>query len=90
MPAKDLTIQVYDMEEEMKLFAEEEILKNFQTFSKEEKIAHQIKTEFDKKYQPAWNCVVGKHFGSHVINQTKSYMFATYKDDEMSILIWKS
>ena len=90
MPAKDLKIQVYDMDEEMKAAAEEQILKCFQSYSREEKIASEIKQFFDKNYNPAWNVVVGKNFGSHVINQTKCYMFASYKDDEMSILLWKS
>ena len=90
MPAKDLNIQVYDMDEEMKAAAEEQILKCFQTYSREEKIASEIKQFFDKNYNPAWNVIVGKNFGSHVINQTKCYMFASYKNDEMSVLLWKS
>ena len=89
-PAKDLRVQVVDMDQEMREHAEEQILRCFQSYSREEKIATEIKTFFDKQYDPSWNCVVGKNFGSHVINQTKCYMFATYKNDEMSVLLWKS
>ena len=39
---------------------------------------------------PSWNVIVGKNFGSHVVHQTKSYIFASYGDDEIYILLWKS
>jgi hypothetical protein len=39
---------------------------------------------------PSWNVIVGKNFGSHVVHQTKSYLFASYGDDEIYVLIWKS
>lgn len=39
---------------------------------------------------PSWNVIVGKNFGSHVVHQTKSYLFASYGDDEIYILLWKS
>jgi len=39
---------------------------------------------------PSWNVIVGKNFGSHVVHQTKSYIFCSYGDDEIYILLWKS
>jgi len=39
---------------------------------------------------PSWNVIVGKNFGSHVVHQTKSYLFASYGDDEIYILVWKA
>ena len=90
MAPKDLRVQVVDMDNDMREAAEKLILQCFQSNSREEKIANEIKQTFDKQFDPSWNCVVGKNFGSHVINQTKSYMFATYKNDEMSVLLWKS
>ena len=84
-----LKVQVVDMEPEIREQAEAEILNIFDTYSKEEKIAHEMKKFMDKISQ-GWNVVVGKSFGSHVINQTKCYMFASYRNDEISILIWKS
>jgi len=29
----------------------------------------------DKEDGYGWNCVVGKNFGSHIIHQTKKYIF---------------
>ena len=43
MPQKDLRVQVVDMDQEMKDHAEEQILKCFQQYSREEKIASEIK-----------------------------------------------
>ena len=37
----------------------------------------------------SWNCVVGKNFGSHVVHQSRSYMFACL-NEEISILLWKA
>ena len=48
MPQKDLRVQVVDMDAEMREHAEEQILKCFQSFSREEKIAGEIKAFFDK------------------------------------------
>ena len=87
---KLLKVQVVDMNTEMRANAEEQILAAFSNFSREDIIANEIKKYFDKQYDPSWNVIVGKNFGSQVITQTKSYMFATYNNDEMSILLWKS
>ena len=87
---KLLKVQVVDMNAEMQANAQEQILAAFSNFSREDIIANEIKKYFDKQYDPSWNVIVGKNFGSQVITQTKSYMFATYNNDEMSILLWKS
>lgn len=44
-------------------------------FKQERQIAHHIKYEFDKFDGHGWNCIVGRNFGSHVIHQTKKYVF---------------
>ena len=85
-----IKIQVIDMSPEMKQAAEEQIKHAFDNFSKEDKIANEIRNYFDKQFQPSWNVIVGKHFGAHVINQTQCYLFATLNDDEVSVLMWKS
>ena len=87
---KILKVQVVDMDDDKRAQAEEQILEAFTNFSKEEQIAQEIKKYFDKAFDPSWNVIVGKNFGSQVITQTKCYMFATYNNDEMSILLWKS
>ena len=91
MPGKLLYVQVEDMEPEMKEAAEKLILETFDMHSREDIIASTIKKEFDKMYEPqCWNVIVGKNFGSKVVNKTQCYMFATYNNDETAILLWKS
>ena len=87
---KLLKVNVVDMDKDMRINAEREILAAFENYSREDIIANNLKKYFDKQYGPSWNIIVGKNFGSQVITQTKSYLFATYNNDEMSILIWKS
>lgn len=59
-----------------------------QQFKTEKQIAHHIKYEFDKFDSFGWNCIVGRNFGSHVIHQTKKYIFFQIK--ELSFLLWKA
>ena len=73
----------------------------FENYREERYIANKIKEDMDKQYGklnlnnalhlgPSWNVIVGKNFGSHVVHQTKSYLFASYGDDEIYILVWKA
>ncbi|KAF2976244.1 hypothetical protein EK904_002679 [Melospiza melodia maxima] len=32
-------------------------------------------TEFDKKYNPTWHCIVGRNFGSYVTHETKHFIY---------------
>jgi len=88
--AKTIKVQVVDMEKDMQDQTEAQILQAFDDFSKEEKIAEEIKKFMDGKFAPSWNVIVGKNFGSHVVTMTKSYLFASLHNDEISVLIWKS
>ena len=54
----------------------------------EKQISLYFKNEFDKFGGHGWNCIVGKNFGSHVIHQTKKYIFFQFR--ELSILLWKA
>ena len=87
---KLLNVQVVDMDDELREEAEKKILEAFELHTREDIIANEIKKHFDKMQSQSWNVIVGKNFGSHVITQTKSYLFASYNDDQMSILMWKS
>nr|CAH8827122.1 unnamed protein product [Trichobilharzia regenti] len=35
-------------------------------FDVEKDVAAYIKKEFDRKYNPTWHCIVGRHFGRYV------------------------
>ncbi|TNV81003.1 hypothetical protein FGO68_gene13912 [Halteria grandinella] len=85
-----LNIKVVDMENAVTETAKKSINEAFENYREERFIANKIKEDFDKVYGPSWNVIVGKNFGSHVVHQTKSYLFASYGDDEIYILLWKS
>eukprot|EP00347_Sterkiella_histriomuscorum_P015742 403355853 len=85
-----LNFKVVDMEQAMQDHARKSIFEAFENLREERFIANKIRDDFDKVFGPSWNVIVGKNFGSHVVHQTKSYLFASYGDDEIYILIWKS
>lgn len=84
-----IKILVADMEEEMQQFAIQTTVHSFESNRLERDIANTIKRSFDSQYQPVWNCIVGRDFGSHVVYQTKRYIFLSYHDN-VNVLIWKS
>ena len=90
MSSTKLHVKVVDMDKAMQDSAVASIKEAFENIKEERFIANKVRDDFDKLYGPSWNVVVGKNFGSHVVHQTKSYLFATYGDEIISILLWKS
>jgi hypothetical protein len=41
-----------------------ECVKALDKYNVEKDMAAYIKKEFDKKYNPAWHCIVGRNFGN--------------------------
>ena len=60
-------VLVEDMEEEMVQFATQTVANAFESSRLERDVANMIKRQFDDKYDPTWNCAVGRDFGSHVV-----------------------
>ncbi|OMJ87743.1 hypothetical protein SteCoe_10486 [Stentor coeruleus] len=80
---------VVDMEEQVQQYAIQSVSNAFESNRSERDIAANIKRDFDQKYDKVWNVVVGRDFGSHVVYQTKQYIFMSYNENTY-ILIWKS
>ncbi|KAF7260876.1 hypothetical protein EG68_01733 [Paragonimus skrjabini miyazakii] len=57
-------------------------------FQLEKDIAAHIKKEFDRKYNPTWHCIVGKHFGSYVTHETQNFIYFYLQD--RAFLLFKS
>ena len=51
-------------------------------------IAQFIKREMDKKYGPGWYCIVGRHFGSYVSHDDKSFVYFFIGD--CGFLVWRT
>lgn len=84
-----IKLLVVDMEEDMLQYAIQSVNGAFESCKTEREVANTIKAEFDQKYDKVWNVVVGRDFGSHVVYQTKRYVFMSYNENTC-VLIWKS
>jgi len=54
----------------------------------ERDMAAHIKKEMDKKYSPTWHVVVGTAYGSHVVHQTKNFIY--FHIGQLAFLVFKS
>ena len=88
MANAEVKVKLVDMEEEMKEDAVKKVLEVVKESSIEREIAESLKKFFDKKYEPAWHCIVGKSFGSFVTHETKGFILVSVND--LTILLWKN
>jgi dynein light chain LC8-type len=51
-------------------------------------IARELKREFDSRYNLAWHCIVGKHFGAYVSNEETGGLYFTY--GQTSVLLFRA
>ena len=47
-----------------------------------------VKQEFDKRYQPTWHCIVGRHFGSYVSHEMQGFIY--FYIDKLAVLLFRS
>jgi dynein light chain LC8-type len=57
-------------------------------FTLEKDVAAHVKKEMDARFGPTWHCVVGRHFGSYVTHETRS--FAYFYLGPLAVLLFKS
>lgn len=81
-------ISATDMDEDLLKKVIDVTYQAMSQFRQEKQIAHYVKYEFDKSDPYGWNCIVGRNFGSHIVHQTKKYVF--YKVKELNFLLWKA
>ncbi|KAG5452484.1 Dynein light chain [Clonorchis sinensis] len=68
-------VQNYDMPNEMQEDAVRMAIDAVQRYSVPKDIAAHLKREFDRKYEPAWHCVVGREFGSCVMHESERFIY---------------
>ena len=79
----------YDIPEDMKLRAIEFTLMQDKNKSQEaEKLAENLKKDFDNRFHPTWQCVVGKNFGSDIGFYEKHMIY--FYVGSTAILLWKA
>jgi dynein light chain LC8-type len=89
MSAAKLRVMAVDMEEDMQSYALQAVSSAFENSRSDKEVALAVKKSFDTQFAAVWNCVVGKDFGSHVVYQTRHYIFLSYFDSTY-VLLWKS
>jgi len=80
-------IEVCEMPDDMRDDAIREASNAAEHKDSEKEISKAIKKYFDNKYQPCWNCVVGKSFSGHVSYQAKHFIFFYVK--QIAVLLYK-
>ena len=88
MTERKTTIKSIEMPEEMKIFAIETSIKAVGGQVKEGDVAHRIKREFDKKFYPCWQCIVGRNFAADVIHEKNCFIY--FYIGQIGILLWKT
>ena len=89
---KDVDVKIVhcDISEDMKLRAIEFSVKYEQTAQQKEpeKLAKNLKNDFDSHYHKNWHCVVGKNFGSDIGFYQKHMIYFFIGD--LAVLLWKA
>ncbi|VDM02768.1 unnamed protein product [Schistocephalus solidus] len=85
---KEAIVQCTDMPEEMQYFAVDcaAIVLSYEKSLK--KAADYVKKEFDKSYEPGWNCIIGEQFGSYVSHAPKTFIYFFLRDT--AVLLYKA
>ncbi|CAM6030376.1 unnamed protein product [Sphagnum balticum] len=88
VPERKAIIKNADMTEDMQQDAVECATVALDKYNVEKDMAAYIKKEFDKKYNPAWHCIVGRNFGSYVTHETKHFIY--FYLGQIAVLLFKS
>ena len=78
----------YSITEDMKVRAIEYALQQEKSKQEFEAMAKSLKREFDSKFHPTWQCVVGKNFGSDIGYFDKHMIY--FYIGNIAILLWKA
>ena len=86
---KKVNIVHYDITEDMKVRAVEFALGHDKNKSGDyEALARALKRDFDNRFHPTWQCVVGHNFGSDIGYYEKNMIY--FYIGTTAILLWKA
>ncbi|EPY35116.1 dynein light chain LC8-type [Strigomonas culicis] len=88
MTERKTNVKVADMSPEMQTEAIDIATKAIKEHQMETDIAAHIKKEFDKRYFPTWQCIVGRNFGADVEHEAKGLFY--FYIGQLSVLIWRA
>ncbi|XP_009447719.1 dynein light chain 1, cytoplasmic-like [Pan troglodytes] len=85
---RETMIKNADMSEEMQQDSVECAIQALEKYNIEKDIAAHFKTEFDKKNNPTWHCIVRRNFGSYMTREIKHFIY--FYLGQVAILLFKS
>ncbi|CAJ1077583.1 dynein%2C light chain, LC8-type 2b [Xyrichtys novacula] len=88
MSEKRVEIKSFDMPDEMQQDAVDCAMRAMEKYKIENDIAAYVKKEFDKKYNPTWQCCVGKNYGTRMMCDSKQFIY--FYLDRVAVLLFKS
>ena len=88
MAERKPNIKLSDISDDMQNDAVEVATKAIECHVMEKDVALQIKREFDKKHNPTWQCIVGRHFGAEVAHESKHFIY--FYLGQLAVLLWKT
>ncbi|EDW03753.1 dynein light chain 1, cytoplasmic [Drosophila grimshawi] len=88
MTDAEAVIITTDMCEEMQNYCIHCANEALEIFNTEKDIAVYIKNEFDSKYCPSWQCIVGHNFGLYVTHETSHFIH--FNLNGADVLLFKS
>lgn len=88
MSERKSNIKVADMSPEMQSDALDIAQKAISQHQMERDIASYVKKEFERRYTPTWQCIVGRNFGADVVHENKNLIY--FYVGQVSILLWKT
>ena len=77
-----------DLSEDMQQDAVDFATQALEKYDIEKDIAAYIKKEFEKKYNPTWQCIVERNFENYVTHETKNFIY--FYRGQVAILLFKS
>ncbi|XP_021541596.1 dynein light chain 1, cytoplasmic-like, partial [Neomonachus schauinslandi] len=76
------------LSEEMQQDSVECATQTLEKYNIEKNLAAHIKKEFNREYNLAWYCIVGRNFGVNVMHETKQFIY--FYLGQVTILRFKS
>ncbi|CAH8457319.1 unnamed protein product [Heterobilharzia americana] len=68
-------VKYVDMPLKMQQDAVDTCYEGMENFTEEFEMASYLKKEFDRKYKPNWQCIVGKSYGSFISHEENGFIF---------------
>jgi len=88
MSERKAVIKCADMSKEMQQDAVDCATQALERFNFWKDIAAYIIKEFDKKYNPTWQCIVGRDFGSCMTHENQHFIYFCLGQE--AIILFKS